>query len=152
MTRTGLSLDAFVPYRLSFTSNLVSNAIATAYEALFGLSIPEWRLVAVIAEAGGVTQQAIGQRTLMDKVTVSRAAMGLVKRGLLARQPNPDDKRSHLLSLTQAGRDLYRQVEPKALELEQSLFATFDRSEMQAFTATLRKIDAILLDGASLPA
>jgi DNA-binding MarR family transcriptional regulator len=140
-----LSLDAFLPYRLSFTSNLVSGAIASAYQALFGLSIPEWRLIAVVAEAGSVTQQAIGERTLMDKVTVSRAAIALAERGLLVRCPNPDDKRSHLLSLSKAGRELYAQVGPKALELERSLFATFGPKELAAFTATLRKIDAVLL-------
>lgn len=138
-------LDAFVPYRLSFTSNLVSNAIATAYEALFGLTIPEWRLIAVIAETSGVTQQAIGERTLMDKVTVSRAAIALVGRGLLARRPNPDDKRSHLLSLSAAGSDLHAQIAPKALELEQSLFASLAPAELQAFTTMLRKIDVIVL-------
>ena len=43
----------FLPYRLSIASNVVSDAIATTYHALFGLRIPEWRLVAVIAEATG---------------------------------------------------------------------------------------------------
>lgn len=140
-----LTLDSFLPYRLSFTSNLVSNAIAGVYEALFGLSVPEWRLIAVIAETGGVTQQAIGRRTLMDKVTVSRAAIALVERGLLHRSPNLDDKRSHLLDLTTTGRELYGQVVPKALELERSLFQTLDQQELMIFTGMLRKIDAILL-------
>ena len=96
MTTSALSLDDFLPYRLSFTSNLVSNAIAAAYETLFGLGIPQWRLIAVIAEMGGATQQAIGRRTLMDKVTVSRAAIALVERGLLARSPNPSQRSSTL--------------------------------------------------------
>ena len=73
-----LVLADFIPYRLSVTSNLVSDSIARTYEALFGLTIPEWRLIAVIAETGGITQQAIGRATRMDKVTVSRAAIALV--------------------------------------------------------------------------
>ena len=93
MAAKRLALDDFIPYRLSVTSNLVSDSIARTYESLFGLTIPEWRLVAVIAETGGVTQQAIGAKTLMDKVTVSRAAIALVDRGLLARQANPEDRR-----------------------------------------------------------
>ena len=55
-----LLLDDFIPFRLSFTSNLVSDTIARTYEALYGLSIPQWRLIAVTAEKSGVTQQAIG--------------------------------------------------------------------------------------------
>ncbi len=142
---TQLTLDAFLPYRLSFTSNLVSEAIARAYEALFGLKIPEWRLVAVIAEHDGITQQAIGLRTRMDKVTVSRAAVTLAERGLVARRPNPDDRRSHLLVLSAAGRRLYAEVVPKALELEARVFGKFSSAELDTFKAMLQRIDTIAL-------
>lgn len=141
-----LVLDRFLPYRLSVTSNLVSDRIARAYEALFGLTIPEWRLIAVIAEVAAITQADIGEQTRMDKVTVSRAAIALVERGLLARAPNPNDKRSHHLSLTAAGRDLYASVAPKALELEGKIFARFSRAELDLFVAMLRRIDTAALE------
>ncbi len=142
---TSLVLDDFIPYRLSVTSNLVSDAIARTYEALFGLTIPEWRLIAVVAEAGPITQGAVGVATRMDKVTVSRAAIALVGRGLLARAAHGRDRRSHLLDLTPAGRDLHAQVAPKALELERRVFAHFSPEEVAAFTAMLRRIEAVTL-------
>jgi DNA-binding MarR family transcriptional regulator len=138
---TTLKLDRFLPYRLSVTSNSVSAAVATTYQALFGLRIAEWRLIAVIAEQRAMTQQALGAKTRMDKVMVSRAATALVDRGLLARQPNPEDQRSHLLALTAAGQALYDNVAPKALELEAQLFAGFSTSEIAAFTAMLDRIE-----------
>ncbi len=115
---TKLKLDAFLPYRLSIASNRASSAVATAYQALFALKIPEWRLIAVIAERISSTQNDLCTATKMDKVTISRAAIALADRGLVQRSPNPDDKRSHLLSLSASGRDLYAQVVPKALALE----------------------------------
>lgn len=136
-----LKLDEFLPYRLSITSNRVSSAIGTAYQALFGLKVPEWRLIAVIAEGKGLTQQALGVATRMDKVTVSRAAIALVDRELVARQPNPDDQRSHLLSLTAAGKSLYESVAPKALELEAQIFAGFSAKEIAAFRAVLDRLE-----------
>jgi len=136
-----LQLDDFLPYRLSITSNLVSDRIARTYEALFGLSIPEWRLVAVIAETGAITQAELGERTRMDKVTVSRAAIALTGRGLLARAPNESDRRSYHLSLTREGQALYEAVAPKALAMERELFARFSAGELAAFTAMLRRID-----------
>jgi len=142
MANRRLVLADFIPYRLSVTSNLVSDVIARTYEALFGLSIPEWRLVAVVAEAGAITQQAIGQQTRMDKVTVSRAAIALVERGLLARRANPDDKRSHLLELSDTGHQLYAAIAPKALALEQRVFAAFTAEEVASFTAMLARIEA----------
>ena len=110
MTTRALVLENFIPFRLSFTSNLVSDTIAQTYEALFGLTIPEWRLVAVVAEHDGITQQAIGRLTRMDKVVVSRAAAALVDRGLLARAAHPGDKRSHHLRLTDTGRELHAAI------------------------------------------
>ena len=58
----GLILDEYMPYRLSIASNAVSKLIARAYEDRFGLTIPQWRLMAVLAEKP-LTQQAIVART-----------------------------------------------------------------------------------------
>ena len=138
---TQLKLDKFLPYRLSIASNRVSAAVATAYEALFGLSIPQWRLIAVIAEGQAMTQQALGAATQMDKVTVSRAAIALFDRGLIKRAPNPDDQRSHLLSLTAAGTALYQSVVPKALALEAQIFAGVSPQDMAQFAAMLERIE-----------
>jgi DNA-binding MarR family transcriptional regulator len=140
-----LRLDAFLPYRLSITSNLVSDHIASAYQQLFGLTIPEWRLIAIVAEEGGVAQSRVCERSRMDKVTVSRAAIAMVGRGLLERTAHDGDRRSHLLVLTDAGRTLYADVAPKALELEAQLFAGFEPEELDRFVTMLQRIDAIAL-------
>lgn len=139
---TQLKLDKFLPYRLSIASNRVSSAVATAYQALFALKIPEWRLIAVIAEGEAMTQQALGAATQMDKVTVSRAAIALVDRGLVVRAANPDDQRSHLLSLSAEGQALYESVAPKALALEAAVFGGFSGEEMAQFAAMLERIEA----------
>lgn len=136
-----LSLDNFVPYRLSVASNLMSDAIASAYRALFGLNIAEWRLIAVLAERTSSTQNDLCTATKMDKVTISRAAIALADRGLVQRSPNPDDKRSHLLSLSASGKDLYAQVVPKALALEKSLLADFSEGEIADLVAMLRRLE-----------
>jgi len=140
MTRAPPFLDDFLPYRLSFTSNLVSEQIARAYQSLFGLTIPEWRLIAVTAEEGETTQQRICARTRMDKVTVSRAAIALTERALLARGPNPDDKRSHLLTLSADGRALYAAVAPKAKAMEAEIFSCLSAQERETLIRLLRAV------------
>ncbi|HEX7781649.1 MAG TPA: MarR family transcriptional regulator [Sphingobium sp.] len=146
MTAKKLRLDDFIPYRLSFTSNLVSDSVAATYQALFGISIPEWRVIALVAEKdGGITQQEICANSRMDKVTVSRAAITMVERGLLDRSPNPADRRSHLLFLSPEGKQLYSAIAPKALELEQRIFAAFDEQEIAGFMSMLRRIDEVAL-------
>ena len=146
MTEKRLILDQFIPYRLSVTSNLVSDVIATAYEALFGLTIPEWRVISVVAENDGITQQGICTATRMDKVTVSRATIALVDRGLIARAMNSADRRSRLLALTRAGRALYADVAPKALEFEQRIFAVFPQEDIDRFMSLLRAIEIRALE------
>ncbi|NML05430.1 MarR family transcriptional regulator [Sphingomonas sp. G-3-2-10] len=139
---TTLKLDQFLPYRLSIASNAISDAIATAYRTLFGLKISEWRLVAVLAEGGAMSQQALCGRTRMDKVTVSRAAIALADRGLVERAPNPEDQRSHLLALSRAGWALYEQIAPKALEMERRIFEGIDEAELARFSEMLDRIEA----------
>lgn len=140
--RKTLRLDDFMPYRLSIASNAVSDAVATAYRTLFGLRIPEWRLVTVLAEGGAMSQQALCGRTRMDKVTVSRAAIALAERGLVARSANPEDQRSHLLTLSAAGWSLYEQVLPKAIDLERRIFASLSSDEQRQLCAMLTRIEA----------
>ena len=142
---TGLSLQQFLPYRLSITASLVSEAIARVYAELYALTIPEWRLIAVTAEAGQVTQAEVGHATRMDKVTVSRAAIALVGRGLLERRPNPQDKRSHLLVLSEAGAAMYEAIAPRALAMEAEIFGRFEAVELEVLRGLLGRIDAAVV-------
>lgn len=141
MAISTLRLQKFLPYRLSFTSNAVSEMIASRYQETFGLTVPEWRVIAIIAEAGSPSQQEICQITRMDKVTVSRAAMALADRKLLDRQINPADKRSHLLTLTKAGAKLYASIVPRATEMEQSIFSCLSSKERMTLMRFLSRID-----------
>lgn len=137
-----LRLEHFLPYLLSVTSNRVSGRIARAYDSRFGLTIPEWRLIALIADHAPVTQAQLCERSRMDKVTVSRAAIALAERGLLERTPNATDRRSHHLRLSAAGQSLYAQVAPEAITLERDLFGRFAVAEIEQFTDMLQRIDA----------
>lgn len=72
-----LYLDDFIPYRLSVLSNRISRSVAALYAERFGLTIPEWRVMAVLGleetRAGCVCANTVAERTEMDKVQVSRA-------------------------------------------------------------------------------
>jgi DNA-binding MarR family transcriptional regulator len=114
-------LAGFLPYQLSVASNAVSSLIATRYRKRFGLKIPEWRVMAVLGDSGGLTQRALTAATVMDKVAVNRAVKVLEERGLVGRVPNPGDGRSHLLELTGEGRAIHAEVMPLARATEREL-------------------------------
>ncbi len=122
-TRRRLRLDEFVPYRLSVLTNTVSTAIAGAYAERFGLSIPEWRVMAVLALEPGLSAAEVAERTAMDKVAVSRAVSHLLRTHRLARGFADADKRRSVLQLSEEGESVYSRVVPFALRYEQRLLA-----------------------------
>jgi DNA-binding MarR family transcriptional regulator len=137
-----LKLDAYLPYRLSVASNAVSVLIARAYEDRFGLTVPQWRLICVLAEDGAMTPGQIVARTVMDKVTVSRAAQGLLRRHLVGRSAHGADGRSHLLALTPQGARLYDEIAPMALEYERALIAGLGPGEVEQLKMLLERLQS----------
>lgn len=138
----GLKLDSYLPYRLSVASNAVSGLIARAYEDRFGLTVPQWRLLCVLAEDGRLSQVQIVARTVMDKVTVSRAAHGLAKRRLVTRSQNKADARSHVLTLTPEGRGLHAEIAPLALAYEAALIAGLAPEEVTLLKRLLGRLQS----------
>lgn len=136
--RTSLELDRFLPFRLSVLSNTVSTAIAGAYQQRFGLSIPEWRVMAVLAMNPGLSAAEVAQRTAMDKVAVSRAVASLLKSRRIARQTARADRRRSLLKLAPAGERVYAQVVPFALAYERELLAPLTARDRAAVDRAIR--------------
>ena len=137
---TSTRLGDFLPYLLSVTSNAVSGRIAEVYRSRFGLKIPEWRVMAVLGDAGPKTQRELAAATVMDKVAVNRASKVLEERGLIGREPNAQDGRSHHLELTAEGRAMHGRIMPLALEMERQLFDTFTPEERAAFRSLLDRV------------
>jgi DNA-binding MarR family transcriptional regulator len=130
-------LEEFLPYRLSVASNRVSRLFARRYSESFGLTIPEWRVLAVIGRFGTLSPSAVCEWTAMDKVKVSRAAASLVSRGLLRQNQDPSDGRGRLLRLTRKGTTVHGGVVPLARELEATLAAGLTKSEWAALNKAL---------------
>ncbi len=137
-----LVLERFVPYRLSVLSNTVSRAIARIYAERFDLTIPEWRVMAQLGRHGRLSAGEIVGLTAMDKVRVSRAAARLVASGRIAADADMADRRRQLLILTSAGRRIYREIVPLALDREERLLEVLDASERQSLDRLLAKLQA----------
>ena len=132
-----LQLDRFLPYRLSVLSNLVSSAIAGSYSSRFGISIPEWRVMAVLAMQPELSAAQVAERTAMDKVAVSRAVSSLLEKGRIERSVSPGDRRRSILKLSAEGARIYREVVPLALRHEQSLLDVLDTADRDALERIL---------------
>ena len=140
-----LVLGNFLPYRLSVLSNRISQAIADRYEEKFSLSLPEWRMIAVLGEESDLSAAEVSQRTAMDKVAVSRAVKNLLATGRLERHFSNDDRRRSVLSLSAKGREVYQKVLPLALSYEATLLSGLSSKEQEFLNNILNKLDDIQL-------
>ncbi len=152
---SSFDLDAFLPYRLSIASNLVSRLFARAYAEEFGLTIAEWRVMAVVGADGTASAAAVRARTGMDKAKVSRAVAALLDRRLLRRAVQRADRRLdplaltpggravfEALALTPAGRAVFEAIVPRARALEAELAAGLPARQRAALDAALHHIAA----------
>lgn len=139
---TTLELDNFLPYRISVTAEIVSRLFANRYEERFGVTIPEWRVLAVVAESGPITTQSVIERTRMDRVRVSRAAISLTERQFLERTLDPKDQRAFILKLSPQGQDVYSKIVPLAFEMQDALTGFLSSDERTQLYSILEKLSA----------
>lgn len=135
-----LDLDRFLPYRLSILSNRASDAIARHYSDRFGLSIPEWRVMAVLGQTPGLSAREVAERTAMDKVQVSRAVGSLADARRVKRDEDSTDGRITRLSLTAKGQAIYDEVVPLALHLEEIFIAALTPEERKTLNRLMDKL------------
>jgi len=138
----GLALERFLPYRLSVLMLRISNAIARSYERRFRLSVPEWRVMAVLGRFGPLSAVGVGEKTQMDKVRVSRAVSRLVAAGRVSRRTDRRDRRRSILALTASGRAIHREIVPHAKRVEARLLAGLSEFERAALDRLLFKLEA----------
>jgi len=135
-----LILENFLPYRLSVTSHTVSTNIARVYEKRFGVSIPEWRVIAILGRYPGLSAVEVAERTLMDKVAVSRAVTRLIKNGRIDRQFADADRRRSILNLSAEGRAVHKEIAPLALKFERELLRDISQADYATFARILDQL------------
>ena len=137
-------LETFLPYRLSVTTNRVSRAFAAHYEQEFGISIPEWRTIAVLGAFAPLSSNEICERTAMDKAKVSRAVASLLKRGLIEREAHATDQRLIQLTLSKSGRKIYEAIIPRARAIEAAVTKGVSKTDVTHLHGILDRIGARL--------
>jgi DNA-binding MarR family transcriptional regulator len=137
---TPFALERFVPYRLSVLTNIISRTIGRLYGERFGLSIPEWRVMAALGRFAPLSAGEVCQRTAMDKVQVSRAVDRLRRAGLVERAVDAKDRRRSRLRLSAAGRRTHDAIVPMALAAEALLLDGLAPAERRTLDRLLTRL------------
>ena len=134
-----------MPFRLNRLAAEVSAALSVEYRERYGLDIPEWRVLATLGfRNGACTAQYISHCTRTHKSTISRAVTALLRRQIIERVANQDDRREFALQLTRKGRELYEELIPRLLRKEYEILSCLSAQERKDFAALLGKIEQSL--------
>ncbi len=137
-----LDLFRFVPFRLNRLAAEVSAALSIEYSERYGLDIPEWRVLATLGfRVEPCSAQYIAHCTRTHKSTISRAVTALMKRQLVERVENADDRREFALRMTRKGKALYEELIPRLLRREQEILSCLSAQERKDFAMLLGKIE-----------
>lgn len=147
-----LDLERYVPAFITFIANKLSNSASALYQRRFGINVTEWRMMSLLAIEPGIPASRICQVIGFDKGPVSRTLAAMQKRGLIAIRTDPDDGRTHMISLTTKGRATHDQVIVAALDRERRLLSCLSRDEQEMLIDLLRRLHnnlgAVTGDGA----
>jgi DNA-binding MarR family transcriptional regulator len=135
-----LKLNDFLPYRLNVCASLVSQALSRICADHCKIGVPEWCVLVTLGEYGLMTAKAIGLHSHMHKTKVSRAVALLERRKLVGRRANRADLREAFLSLTPAGREVYNELAPVALDFSRRLMDAVDAPDRAALDRALSKL------------
>ncbi len=138
--QAALKLEEFLPYRLNVCASLVSAALSRIYAERYKIGVPEWRVLVTLGQFEMMTAKSIGAHSHMHKTKVSRAVALLERRKLVTRRANRADLREAFLSLTPAGREIYSELAPIALNFANQLLGTVDAADRAAFDRALKKL------------
>jgi len=130
-----------LPYRFDRLAKHISVSLAGVYRRRFQVTVPQWRILALLHETPYMSAKNIAQQGNLDKVMVSRAVVGLEERGLLKRYPSADDARVNELCLTKGGERLFESIAPLALRWEQDLLQVLSHKERVDLTRILSKLE-----------
>ncbi|HEY6890960.1 MAG TPA: MarR family transcriptional regulator [Solirubrobacter sp.] len=128
--------------RLARVRGHVDRELNELFEAN-GLSAANFGVLVTLARIGD--ERGVSQRRLMDELgltsgTISVRMDRLVELGLIERKPDPESKRTTLITLTERGRELFERIVPAHLANERRLLAALDDDELETLSGLLRKL------------
>src|SRR4051812_46797455 len=99
--------------------------ISADHVRAYGLTHPQFDIIATLGNTPGMTYKELGQRTLITKGTLTGVIDRLEQKGLVERARNTDDKRSYFVRLTAGGEQVFSDVFPRITAHGKTIFAAF---------------------------
>ncbi len=135
------TIRELLSYRLHQVANLLSRGAEMRYRREFGVSLWEWRTVALLG--GSAAPQSLNELARaagMDKGQMSRVVSGLTKRRIILREADANDARGIRLTLTRPGKVLYRKLIGAAAERNSAFLECLSAKERACLEQAMAKL------------
>jgi DNA-binding MarR family transcriptional regulator len=130
-------LDDYLPYLINRVGNILVQLFSRDL-APFRLSVPMWRVIAVLAERGEQRLIDLSTMTSIDASTLSRLTETMQRKELLVRQRSRHSKREVVVSIAPRGAELVGILGPIALAYEREMTAGLPASQLAGTRRALR--------------
>lgn len=138
---TGLNVEIFITTLMSRVGNALRRTITLPYADQFELTVAEWRMLSVLAEARRLQFTELVARAATDKSLVSRALRLLEGRKLVRLEGQPGAPRKGLTCLiTPDGLALYKKAMPIARQRQAAMIRVLTPEERTVLFHALQKL------------
>jgi DNA-binding MarR family transcriptional regulator len=106
----------------------------------FRITVPKWRVLAVLSERPNCTMNRLAELTTVDRTTLTRTVDQMAEARLVERRADPRDGRSVHLNLTPRGAAAFRLVLPSVIEQNERAMRGLSSAERAALRRTLHRM------------
>lgn len=140
---SGLTIRDLLSYRIHYTANAMSRSAMIRFRDDFGISLGEWRTIALLGALPGMSLNELAKKANIDKGQMSRIVSSLTKAGYVGRDDIARAGRTIALSLTRRGQVLYKQLIDVASEREEAFMACLTEDEKRHLYSALAKLNVL---------
>ena len=108
--------------------------------ARFDLTPIQYATMFVLSRANGMDQVTLAGFVAIDRSTAGNVLMRLQSKGLVKREPSPEDGRARNLLLTAKGKKMVRDATAAVTRVQERLLSPLSKKEQSVFVNALRKI------------
>jgi DNA-binding MarR family transcriptional regulator len=137
-----------IPYRILLLGKMIDRVTAQHVRDMARLSLAEWRVLTHVEMIGKCSAAQVASIAYSDRAEVSRALGSLEKRGFVQREANPRNRKSSLVSLTEAGKAVHSAIRGERGKFYEQWLTDLSDAERAALNASLEKVTRRVVESA----
>jgi DNA-binding MarR family transcriptional regulator len=135
-----IDIRSTISFRVINIANKLTQGFLTKYTAEFGVGLPEWRTLGMLAQTGPISSIRIAELLEMDRGTISRSVAALEQRGRVRRLNDPSHRKRKIVAMTSSGRRLYQSISISVQERHRAWLECLSDAEREMLPAILEKL------------